>query len=101
MQLLQASAPYLFTMGLISSFIISYCATTAINNKKNAIQKINKKITTKTKLCPTKWGRLHGSNYIIIFSHKTILFGPNSFINLKVFHYTISYSFSRSSSVCL
>jgi len=26
--------------------------------------------TTTTKPYPTKWGRLHGSNYVIVFYHK-------------------------------
>jgi len=29
--------------------------------------------TTTTKPYPTKWGRLHGSNYAIVFYHKSNL----------------------------
>jgi len=36
--------------------------------------------TTTTKLYPTKWGRLHGSNYAIMFYHKPY-FGPR--LNIK------------------
>jgi len=45
--------------------------------------------TTTTKPYPTKWGRLHGSNYAIVFYHKPNLsptkfkhlwHGPNSII---------------------